>query len=333
MRVLPVVMGLGLLLALATATTAAADEPRLNRVVIAGNQRVEEEAIRVQLRSQAGTRLNPETVDSDIRALYRMGFFENVEADVSEENGQWVLTYRVTERPLIREIKLEGNKKLSKEDLDAVLKVKPNTIFEPDKIRRGIEEAKKAYEKKGYLDAKITYSTAPVGEHEVVLTYTFEEGKIVRIQKLIFEGARAFSQRQLEKVMQIKEAWIFSFVTGAGNLDNEVLKTDIERLTAFYYDHGYIDVKIDEPVIERKDDGLVVTIKIDEGNQYNVGTVSIGGDQLANMEPARARLSLKPGEVFRTSKLREDITALTEVYGDEGYAFVNVTPDTAVNAA
>ena len=55
--------------------------------------------------------------------------------------------------------------------------------------------------------------------------------------------------------MQTKEKWFLSFVTGAGNLDNEVLKTDIERLTAFYYDHGYIDVKIDEPVVERTADG------------------------------------------------------------------------------
>src|SRR5262249_18520935 len=46
-----------------------------------------------------------------------------------------------------------------------------------------------------------------------------------------------------------------------------------------------------------------------------------------------SRVSLKPGDVFRTSKLREDITALTEVYGDQGYAFVNVTPDTLVSPA
>src|SRR5437868_15507702 len=120
MRVLPVVMGLGLLFAFAT-MAAAQQGQRLDRVVITGNQRVEEEAIRVQLRSQPGTRLTEGTVDNDIRALYRMGFFENVEADVSDQNGQSVLTYHVTERPLIRELKIDGNKKLSREDLDASL--------------------------------------------------------------------------------------------------------------------------------------------------------------------------------------------------------------------
>src|SRR5262249_57105011 len=79
------------------------------------------------------------------------------------------------------------------------------------------------------------------------------------------------------------------------------------------------------------EEGLSVTIKIDEGAQYKVGTVDIAGDLLPDMAAARKRLGLQTGDVFRTSKLRDDITALTEVYGDQGYAFVNVTPDTAVN--
>ena len=339
MWALPVVIVLGLVLPLsASAQDTAATEtppeaPRLDRVVITGNRRVEEEAIRVQIRSQPGTRLNEATVDSDVRALYRMGFFDNIEAQLNEENGKWVLTYTVSERPLISEVHIDGNKKVSREDLDGAFKIRPNTILEPNKVRSGIDEAKKLYEKKGYLDAKITYTTKPVADDQVVLTYQVEEGKVVRITDLIFEGDRAFKPSELRKVMQTKEAWFFSFVTGAGNLDNEVLKTDIERLTAFYYDHGYIDVKIDEPVVQREKDGLKVTIKIDEGEQYKVGKVDIGGDLLPDMTKAQAKLSLAPGEVFRTSKLRDDISALTEVYGDEGYAFVNVTPDTAVDQA
>lgn len=330
MRALPVAMGVLLLF---EAVVAAQEGVRLDRVAITGNHRVEDEAIRVQIRSQPGTRLNEETVDNDIRAIYRMGFFDGVEAEVAEENGLWVLTFHVVERPLIRELKIEGNKKLSREDLEGALKVRPKTILEPEKVRRGIEEAKKLYEKKGYLDARIDYTTKPVGENEVDLTYNVKEGKPIRIQKIVFEGVRAFSKRQLKAVMQTKEKWFLSFLTGAGNLDNEVLKTDVERLTAFYYDHGYIDVRIDEPVVERVESGLQVTIKIDEADQYRVGAVDIGGDLLPDMTKARDRLGLKTGEIFRTSKLRDDITALTEVYGDQGYAFVNVTPDTAVGRA
>src|SRR5262245_24986842 len=151
MRVLPVCVGLGLLFALTTEGPAQETErsatkqqaPRLDRVVITGNQRVEEEAIRVQIRSQPGTRLDEETVDADIRALYRMGFFDTVEADLSEQNGRWVLTYRVAERPLIKELHIEGNKKIGREELEPALKVRPNTILDPEKVQKGIDEAKK----------------------------------------------------------------------------------------------------------------------------------------------------------------------------------------------
>jgi outer membrane protein insertion porin family len=329
MRVFPVVTGLGLLLAVTTVALAQAPG-RIDRIEIEGNQRVEDEAIRVQLRSQPGTRLNEEIVDGDVRALYRTGFFDQIEVDWLQRGDQRILLFRVKERPFIREVKIEGNKKIDRPDLDGAIKIRPNTIYDPVKVRRGIDEAKKLYEKKGYLDAKITERIDADDKNEGTLTFQIEENDIVRISSLEFEGARAFSASKLSGLMQTKEKWFLSFLTGAGNLDNEVLKTDIERLTAWYYDNGYIDVKIDAPRVERQEDGLHVVIKIDEGEQYRVGSVDISGDLLPDMSIARGRLALATGDVFRTSKLREDINTLTEVYGDAGYAFVNVTPDTAV---
>ena len=339
MRLLPVYMALVLLVALATAVGAQGlpeaepDQPFVDRIDIVGNRRVEEDAVRVQIRLRPGARLDLDAVDDDVRALYKTGFFDNVEVDFFETEGVGVLTYRLTERPFIRELRVDGNKKLNKEEIEAALKVRPNTILDPEKVRRGIDDAKKEYEKKGYLDAAIKYDTEPLPESEVRLVYTVTEGEVVRVVDIAFEGVKAFSARKLAAVMETKEKSILSFVTGAGNLDSEKLKTDTERLTAFYYDNGYIDVKIDKPVISREEDGLRITMKIDEGEQYKVGTVDIGGELLPDMDAVRKKLALHTGEVFRTSKLREDINTLTDAYGDEGYAFVNVGPDTVVNQA
>ena len=134
--------------------------------------------------------------------------------------------------------------------------------------------------------------------------------------------------------MQTGERWILSPITGAGNLDREVLKTDTERLTAYYYENGYIDVRIDEPKIERKEDGLTVTIKIDEGEQYHFGKITTGGETLPEIEELQqGKFDAQEGEVFKPSLLRKDITALTEAYGDRSYAFVNVTPATNIDQA
>ncbi|HYD47078.1 MAG TPA: outer membrane protein assembly factor BamA, partial [Terriglobales bacterium] len=321
-------------LLLAGPAVAQPAAPQLTHVEIEGNRRVEDEAIRVHLRSRAGARFDEADVDADIRALYAMGFFDNIEADLQSVAGESVLTYRVRERPFIRELRIEGNDEIDKDELEPALRVRPNTIYTPQKVQQGIEEAKKLYAKKGYLDTTITPELKPIdgSDGEVRLTYRVDEKDVIRIEDLVFEGNSNFSARKLSGYMQTKEAWILSFFTGAGNLDDEALEADVERLTAFYYDNGYIDVRIDKPVVERKDDGLQVTIKIDEGEQYKVGKVRLAGDPLPDMSRANDALTLSEGDIFRSSKLRNDITAVTEVYGDEGYAFVNVNPDTQVDS-
>ena len=50
--------------------------------------------------------------------------------------------------------------------------------------------------------------------------------------------------------MMTKKWNLLSFLTKSGVLDEDVLKNDIQMLTAYYIDHGYLDVKISEPKID-----------------------------------------------------------------------------------
>ena len=307
---------------------------RIERVEIVGNQRVEDEAIRIKLKERAGGTYQPQSVDDDIRAVYKMGFFDTVTASMDRQQGQWVLTYEVHERPFIRQVHIEGNKKIDTEELEGMLRVRPTTILDPEKARQGIEEAKSAYEKKGYLDADIRYETTPVGENEVDVTFLIDEREPVRIEHIEFEGNTHFDDGDLKRIMQTGERGILSPIIGTGNLDREVLKTDTERLTAYYYENGYIDVRIDEPKIERAADGLTITVKIDEGQQYHFGTITTAGETLPDLDAVeQGTFEAQEGEIFKPSLLRQDINALTEAYGDKSYAFVNVTPATNIDQA
>lgn len=318
---------------LALSSIAAAEEPELEAIRVVGNSRVEQSAIRVRVRSQVGRPPDPAIIEQDVRSIYAMGFFEDVQASVEDVDGKVTLTFRVIERPMIREIKIEGNKKIDTEDLQAAFKVRPHTLLDVERIQRGIEDAKKLYDKKGYKDAAITFTTSEPENGEVTLTLHVDEGKIIRVQHIIFEGNRAFPASRLRGLMETKEKSFLSWATGWGNLDEEVLKTDVERLTAFYYDSGYVNVKVDEPQVERKEDGLDVTIKIEEGDPFKVGTVTLGGDAASQEARVLPRLAMKTGEVFRASNLRKDVLSLTEAFGNFGYAFVNVEPLTDVEAA
>jgi outer membrane protein insertion porin family len=317
-------------LALGGAPLLAQGEPSIVRVGIDGNLRVEEDAIRVHLRSQPGQPFDQEAIDRDIRAVYAMGFFDQVDADVNRVGENRVeVVFRVKERPLVRNVKVEGTKKLKREEVEGALKVRAHTILDPEKARQGVEAAKKLYVEKGYLDAEIAYRTEPVGENEVDVFYTVDEHGPVRVTDIDFEGNQAFSARKLRGVMQTREKWLFSFITGAGVLNKDVLRTDMERLTAYYYDHGYITVRVDEPRVERQGDGLHVVVKIDEGDQYRVANVTVQGDRIpTDTDALRSGLATTKGEVFRASSLREDAQKLTERLSEDGYAFANVEPQT-----
>ncbi len=312
----------------------AAEPPVVDVVEVSGNRRVDEEAIRVKLAMQAGTRLDEEKIDEDIRALYAMGFFRNITAVLEDRVGQQVLIYQVEERPFVRDVEVAGNEEIDTEELEAMIRVRPNTILDPEKARAGVAEVKKAYEKKGYLDADVTYDTTPVGEDdEVVVEFRVDEREPVRIEKIEFEGNEGISDRKLKGVLATSERGLLSFITGSGNLDREVLQTDAERLTAYYYENGYIDVRVDEPKIERKEDGLEVTFKVEEGEVYHFGEVAVVGETLEGLQSEDFDLECKKDDVFRPSRLRRDMNLVTDRYGDRGYAFVNVTPDTKIDPA
>ncbi|HZP40910.1 MAG TPA: outer membrane protein assembly factor BamA [Candidatus Binatia bacterium] len=310
----------------------AQGEPSISKVAIVGNARVEEDAIRVHLRTQPGQPFDQETVDRDIRAVYGMGFFEQVNAEVTPIDAHHTeITFRVKERPLVRTVKVDGTKKIKREEVEGALKVRAHTILDPEKARQGIEAAKKLYVEKGYLDAEITYRTEPVGDNEVDVFYTVDEKTRVQVTDVDFEGNKAFSDSTLRRVMQTRKKWLFGFITGAGVLNKDVLHTDIERLTAYYYDHGYVMVRVDEPRVDRRDDGLHVVMKIDEGEQFRVGEVQIEGhDVPADSKRLREGLTTVAGEVFSASGLRDDVQKLTERLSEDGYAFATVEPQTDV---
>ena len=329
-------VGLGVVVAAVTVLCLRAQAevaPRVERVEIAGNVRVEEDAIRVHLETQPGRPLDRAVLDRDIRAIYAMGFFDQVTVETSPGTaGQVAVTVRVVERPLIRSIEITGNEKLDRPELEGALKLRPYVILDPEKARQGVAAARKLYADKGYLDAEIRWTARPVGENEVDLVYTVTEGRPVRIQRIEFEGNRAFSDRKLRRLMQTSTAWLLTPLTGAGNLNRDVLRTDIERVTAFYYDNGYVTVRVDEPRIERDEDGLAITVKVDEGQQFKVGEVEIEGENLpADTGALRADLATRAGETFSASALREDVQRLTERLSDDGYAFAAVEPDTQVD--
>ncbi len=93
---------------------------------------------------------------ADVRAIYKMGHFQDITAEVADTPEGKVITYTLQQRALISEIVIKGNKKISKGDIEGVLTFKTRQILNPEKVRADIERIRGLYHSKGYYNADIT---------------------------------------------------------------------------------------------------------------------------------------------------------------------------------
>jgi outer membrane protein insertion porin family len=314
--------------ALSPGAVRAQDKVTLKEVKIAGNVRVEDDGIRLHLKNRPGTVFDGALVEQDVKAIYRMGFFDDVQAELSPAG---ILTYTVKEKPYIREVKIQGNSQVGRDKIETALGVGARTILDRPKLAEGIDKVRKLYTEQGFVNARIDHAVTLEANNQAVVVVDVAEGAKLLITKVTFEGNRAFSDGELQGLMATKEEWIFSFITNRGVLDRDMLTNDIAILSTHYYDNGYIDHKISEPMILRGRDGIEILIRINEGKQYRVGKVEIGGEMIIDGRELLKLVKLTTGQIFRGSRLREDIKQLTDLYTNKGFAFAEVEPVTKVN--
>jgi len=324
-----------ILLAIVSGWSRAYAQPPqvISEVRISGNQRVEADAIRIHISSRAGEPLNDVTVDQDVKAIYKMGLFEQVNAEVGQENGRAILTFKVKERPYITEVRFEGMKNVTADDdqVKAAMRLRARAILDPLMVEETLQLLKKVYEDKGYLDATISFKTVPHPDNTAVAIFDIKEGPQVRITAVNFNGNKAFTARTLRRIIETAPHNILSFLTGSGTLDHKKLAEDVDRITSYYYDHGYLNVHVADPAISRSGNSITVTFNIDEGEPFKVGKIELAGDLKVDQKELRDRLTLKSGEIFRGSTMQHDVLTLSDFYSNRGYAYVNVDPRTQLD--
>ncbi|MCA1826721.1 MAG: outer membrane protein assembly factor BamA [Myxococcales bacterium] len=319
------------------AAAPAPDSGTISKVDVQGNRRVEADAIRAQIPIKPGDAYDKEKIKATLLAVWRMGYFSDVKLDVSAAQPPltgYVLSVLVAEKPAVHDIKLEGNDELSKDDLKDTIEVKQFQILDQEAVRKSARKMQEKYVEKGYFLAEVTPKINPLPNNEVDVVFQINEHAKVTVKEIRFIGNKAISNEELKAAMLTQEGTPFSFVTSAGTYREEAFQRDEIVLQGLYFDIGYIYVKFGKPAIELSPDKrfIYITMPIDEGEAYDVGKIDVSGDLLVPRERLLALVTTRTGERFSKSRLQTDMNRLLDVYKDRGYAYANVTPDTAVDA-
>ena len=299
----------------------------ISSITIENNERIEADAIQRVISSKPGDVYVRDTLSQDLKAIYKMGYFDDVRIETDDVPEGKAVIIKVQEKPTIREIIIKGsNKGYNADEIKAELTIKAGAIMNVFAIKTNIARIKEMYSEKNYHHAEVTYETRPRGKGQVDLEIIIKEGEKIRIKTITFEGNDAFSDKELKKMMKTKEKGFWSWLTSSGDLKPEDMNQDVERLNAHYQINGYIQARVGEPQIEYRDDWIYVTVKIDEGPQFKVGTVSVSGDLLVPEKELIGMTKIVTETYCNRKTLHEDQIALTDYYSDNGYANAEIYP-------
>ena len=308
------------------------EQKKITEIRVEGSQRIEADAITRIIKTDPGDIYSVKSLSDDLKAIYGMGYFDDVRIEAEDEpTGKKVIIY-VKEKPTIRYVRFDGNYKFDDKEMKENMTLKTGSILNVFHIQNNVQRIEELYKEKNYHNVKVNYKIKEESNNQADVTFEIDEGKKLRIEKIYFEGNQAFSDKKLKKQISTSEKSWLSIFTNSGDLNTEDLNQDAGRLEAFYQNQGYIRAKVGEPQVEFKEEGIDVTIKIEEGPRYSVGTVGVDGELIFPSEVLLEKINLKKEEYYNRTVLSNDLITLSDLYADAGYAYADIAPRIDQNA-
>ncbi|MGS2721970.1 outer membrane protein assembly factor BamA [Paraglaciecola aestuariivivens] len=323
----------GFILSIASLAKAAPkNEFVVEDIRIEGLQRVALGAALTYLPVTVGDEMNAFRIAGLIRSMYSSTHFENIKVF---RDGNTLLI-RVTERPTISNIVFEDNDDIKDEQLQQSLTDANIIVGEPlDKtVLTSIENGlKDFFYSIGKYNADVTAIITPLPRNRVDLKLLFEEGDSAKIQQINLVGNDTFSDAELLEQVELKfdtPWWDFLSET---RYQKQTLTGDMETITSYYKDRGYLRFNIDSTQVSMTPDktGIYITLNVNEGEQYTISDVELIGDLLGHEEYIKMVLPLKAGEMYNQAEVTYTEEFISKYLGRYGYAYPTVSTIPDVN--
>ena len=299
---------------------------KINKVTVAGNERIETEAIKLNIKTKSGDLFDQAKLRQDLTAIYKMGYFKEVRIEAEETPQGEDVVFVVSEKPTINKVTIKGAKVIPKEDIQTAMTTRQYSILQRSVLKEDVEKIRALYRDKGYYDAEVTYDVTPLEGNKVDVSFQIKEKKKLYIRRITFTGNQHFSDDELKDVIESSEKGVFFWLTESGILKREKLEVDSDRLAAFYLNYGFMDVKVGRPEATYDEQGIYINFPIDEGHRFRVGKVEVSGKDIEPKITIRDMIELSKQKYFDRQALAKDLQNLTDFFTSRGYAFAEVNP-------
>ena len=321
-----------------TAQEQAETYPVVNKIEtkFAGFRSVSDQFVFSNVQLRSGMNYNPALVDQSIRVLYNTGYFEFVEVEVnSAGEGKVDVLFNLVSKYTIQSIRYVGNDQYTDSRLASKAEIDTGIPLDEYQVSQAADKLQAYYIEKGFPDVSIDYRIDRDDETGLASVYfDINEGGEVHIDKIRFVGNEAIKDKVLRKQLETSEHGWLSWITGSGKFDETLFKEDLGIIRNYYRDQGYLDVVVDEDLVELdfiSDDKLDISITVEEGRQYFIGEFSVDGATIYTSDELLAFVGIEPGEVFSPSKVDEAATTIRDYYYSQGYLETSVRAERVPN--
>jgi outer membrane protein insertion porin family len=303
-----------------------------------GARNVSEQNVRAHILLRRGEVYRQPLADQSIRALYNSGNFEFIEVkQAALPDGSVDVTFVILPKYRISAIEYVGLNKVEVDDFQEDLVSGVGLPLSPVQVKRDSVTIFDHLQEKGYTNASVSYDIIrdeATGTGRVI--FRIDEGRRFKISDIRFTGNTHVDGDDLEDEMETSEyISVWSWIMGSGRLRQDVFREDLGKLRDYYRNLGYLDIEISESDVQLDYDGdaLDITIPVQEGRKYTIGTIEVTGNDLIETAVLLEAMQLRSGAAFTPDSIEAAIEAIKDTYGQYGYldTFVRVErqPDTA----
>lgn len=320
-----VVCGVSMATSLPLALLPQAAAQATDAIVVEGNRRVEAETVRSYFKAGANGQFDQVAIDDGLKALVETGLFQDVK--VNRAGGRIVVS--VVENAVIGRVAFEGNKKIKDEQLSAEIQSKPRGTFSRAMVQSDTLRIAEIYRRSGRYDVRVTPEIIEQPSNRVDLVFTVEEGVKTGVKSIEFIGNSAYSAARLRDVIKTHESNLLSFLGNNDIYDPDRVEADRDLIRRFYLKNGFADAQVVAALTEYDPDkkGFLVSFKIEEGQQYRVGTVGFHSG-IANFDASSLRSfsRVHVGSLYNVESVEKSTEEMQIEASRRGYAFAVVRP-------
>ena len=304
---------------------ATAQQYQFSAVEVSGNLRIETGTILTYAGITRGQAVSAAELNDAVQRIRASGQFEQV--DAVPQGATLVIT--VVEYPTINRISIEGNSRLSDEELGAVIGSVARRVYSPVQAEQDVAAITQAYADSGRVNAVVTPSIIRQDDNRVDLVFAVAEGGVSEVERISFVGNRSFSERRLRGVLETKQAGLLRALISRDTIDPARIEADQRVLTDFYNSRGYADFVVQNVDVALTQDrsAYLVTFNVQEGQRFTFGSISVtSAIPEADAAEFQAALRLHTGVVYSPSLIDEDIARLERLALRKGLNFVSIEP-------